>query len=135
MNESSFLFQIANRLQATTVKTTWNEASSTEPVNTDILRSSTHSHSVVNGHAHAQVKIVAQIYPHRHRMLLLTLLNLFIYLFYVLQAFSYVKPNSFSDDAQSVRVNDDDEAKSAEQEDDDLIEADTHRSSLYAYKQ
>lgn len=47
-----------------------------------------------------------------------------------------MKPNSFSDDAQNVQVNDDgDEAKSAEQEDDDLIEADTHRSSLYAYKQ
>lgn len=46
----------ANRLQTTTVKTTWHDAS-TEPTNpaTEIFRSSTHSHSVVNGHAHAQV--------------------------------------------------------------------------------
>lgn len=63
-----------------------------------------------------------------------------MYLF-ILQAFSYVKPNSFSDDARNARVNDDDddgddEAKqSEEQEDDDLIEAETHRSSLYEYKQ
>lgn len=41
------------RLQTTTVKTTWNEPSN-DPV-TEIYRSSTHSHSVVNGHAHAQV--------------------------------------------------------------------------------
>ncbi|XP_055302891.1 uncharacterized protein LOC129568692 [Sitodiplosis mosellana] len=40
------------RLQTTTVKTTWNEPA-TDPV-TEIYRSSTHSHSVVNGHAHAQ---------------------------------------------------------------------------------
>lgn len=44
----------ASRLQTTTVKTTWNEAS-TDPVNSGTFRSSTHSHSVVNGHAHAQV--------------------------------------------------------------------------------
>lgn len=49
-----FFSNQANRLQTTTVKTTWNEAS-TEPVNTGIFRTSTHSHSVVNGHAHAQV--------------------------------------------------------------------------------
>lgn len=44
----------AKRLQTTTVKTTWNEPPSTDPV-TEIYRSSSHSHSVVNGHAHAQV--------------------------------------------------------------------------------
>ncbi|XP_031619135.1 uncharacterized protein LOC116338172 [Contarinia nasturtii] len=40
------------RLQTTTVKTTWNEPA-IDPV-TETYRSSTHSHSVVNGHAHAQ---------------------------------------------------------------------------------
>lgn len=44
----------ASRLQATTVKTTWNEAS-TDPVNSVLFRSAARSRSVVNGHAHAQV--------------------------------------------------------------------------------
>lgn len=44
---------LADRLQTTTVKTTWNHAS-TDPV-TEIFRSSRQSHSVINGHAHAQV--------------------------------------------------------------------------------
>lgn len=44
---------LVGRLQTTTVKTTWNEPA-TDPV-TETYRSSTHSHSVVNGHAHAQV--------------------------------------------------------------------------------
>lgn len=44
---------VVGRLQTTTVKTTWNEPA-TDPV-AEIHHSSTHSHSVVNGHAHAQV--------------------------------------------------------------------------------
>lgn len=47
-------FFVVGRLQTTTVKTTWNHEPATDPV-TEIYRSSTHSHSVVNGHAHAQV--------------------------------------------------------------------------------
>lgn len=47
-----YVFSVG-RLQTTTVKTTWNEPA-TDPV-TEIHRPSTHSHSVVNGHAHAQV--------------------------------------------------------------------------------
>lgn len=110
------------------MKTTWNDAS-TEPVNTGIFRTSTYSHSVVNGHAHAQVRKKRKFIASKTENFITDLL---IYLF-ILQAFSHEKPNSFSNDAKNVRVSEDDEAKSQEQEDDDLIEADTHRSSLYEY--
>lgn len=49
-----FLISIASRLQATTVKTSWQETQ-TEPA-PDASHSSANSHAVVNGHAHAQVK-------------------------------------------------------------------------------
>lgn len=57
----------------------------------------------------------------------------FVY-FIQLQAFSHVKPKPFSDDAQHVLGDENDETKTDEQED-DLVEADTHRSTLYKYNQ
>lgn len=107
-------------MQATTVKTTWNDAS-TDPV-TEVFRSSRHSHSVVNGHAHAQVISVNHT-KNKNKQNKSQLIGVLFFVFF--QAFSYVTPN-FDDDIHSAQVD--------ENDDDLLPESDSHRRSLHEYK-
>lgn len=126
---STFVY-LVGRLQTTTVKTSWKEAP-TEPA-IDASHSSTNSHTVVNGHAHAQVKhrnFFQRTQLVSHQTHLKNKFKLYFSLFLdFFGKLAYAQASSLLDESQSI-----DEDDNSERENTDAMLGSETRRSLHKY--